>query len=290
MKAKRQVLIWILLAVVGLCVVAVGIAPVRRHLASTARAVRSISKAVLDRSRVRADSRGNYTNVVFLHHSVGHNLIRQGRLRERLRQAGFDLYDQDYNNLGLFRPDGTPAGYGYNVPGDNTNPEGLLRVFKQKRYGLPWNTLSGFFQHEVIVLKSCYIAVQYLTAADTEAQKSSYRQIRDHLARHPDKLFVILTSPPANPAETDAYSASQARVLADWLQSEEFQAGTVNLYVFDLFAFFAENNPDSPGYNMLRREFRWGQDSHPNQLANESLSPVLADFIVKSVESFRKRK
>src|SRR3954463_11479008 len=40
------------------------------------------------------------SNVIFLHHSVGSNLISQGDLRALLTGRGYELYDQGYNEQG----------------------------------------------------------------------------------------------------------------------------------------------------------------------------------------------
>ena len=64
---------------------------------------------MLDSRRVRSYSQGDYTNLVFLHQSTGANLIREGQLRQRLAEAGLQLWDQGYNYLQLTDPQGNPA-------------------------------------------------------------------------------------------------------------------------------------------------------------------------------------
>jgi hypothetical protein len=262
----------------------------RSRVAGAARSAHSLIKAVSNSGRVRGDGHGNYTNVVFLHHSVGQNLIQGGRLRELLTQAGFDFYDHGYNSTGLVRPDGTPAGYSYDVPGDDTDPAGLARIFEQRLYRLPLNTWSALLQHEVIVVKSCFLAIWTLSDDGLERQKADYLRMGDVMDRHRDKLFIILTSPPANPAENDVAAAARARALSEWLQSEEFRAGRPNIHVFDLFSLLAENDPALPDYNMLRASYRQGRDSHPNLPANQTIAPILAEFIAESAKSYRAQK
>ncbi len=240
-------------------------------------------KAVFDRDRVLRDNEGNYTSLFFLHHSVGQYLIDQGLLRERLREAGFDLYDQSYNRTGLFRPDGTPAGYCYFVPQNDTDPPGLLRIFRMHRYRLPLNALSGILQHEVILLKSCFTAVRSLSAADLERQKICYDEITRAMGRYPEKVFIILTSPPANPLDTDVQSAARARALADWLKSEESVTRHPNVYVFDLFDLLAGNDPTATDFNRLRSDYNEEGNSHPNRLANDTVALALVEFITDTV-------
>jgi hypothetical protein len=289
-RIARRLCLWLFVALIAVALVLILAAPVRRKALSAGRAILSVTKAVADGNRVRERSRGNFTNVIFLHHSVGHELIRQGRLRERLAGTGFDFYDHHYNGIGLTRPDGTPAGYSYNIPADNTNPDGLLRIFEQSVHRLPLNALSGLLQHEVILVKSCFIAIQTLNKDDVEKQKTAYLRIRKRMGQYPEKLFIILTSPPANPAETDVGSAARARSLSAWLQSDEFRTGSENLRVFDLFGLLAENNPEAPDYSMLRSKYRTGADSHPNLAANEAIGPILAEFILQAANNFQERK
>src|SRR5262245_61826610 len=47
-----------------------------------------------DSDTVRGYSRGQFTNVVFLHRSVGHNLIEQGNVRPLFAAAGYSFWDQ----------------------------------------------------------------------------------------------------------------------------------------------------------------------------------------------------
>jgi len=78
---------------------------------------------------------GDYTNVVFLHHSTGANLIAEGNVRPLLTELGYQFWDHGYNQAGLVRPDGTRTGAGYRIPGmlwrGNTDVDGLAELFSQ---------------------------------------------------------------------------------------------------------------------------------------------------------------
>ncbi len=253
-----------------------------------ARVTLDTTRAVLDSRRVRSYSQGDYTNLIFLHQSTGANLIREGQLRQRLAEAGLQLWDQGYNYLQLTGPQGSPAGYSYSVPNDQTDPTALSRIFSQREYPLPLNTLSGLLQHEVILLKSCFDPTSHIESeAKLEEYKAAYRIIRQRISQHPEKLFIIITQPPLNPAETDTAQAKRARQLADWLDSQEFKGGLKNLYIFDLFDRLASADGNGPEANMLRPEYRNGSDSHPNTNANEDIAPEVASFIEQAVADFR---
>ncbi|MDW8068899.1 MAG: hypothetical protein RML46_08305 [Anaerolineae bacterium] len=232
---------------------------------------------------------GNFTNVIFLHHSVGRNLIHQGGVRERLTEAGFHFWDHDYNWEGLTRPDGTLAGYSYGIPGDNTDPDGLARLFSQPVFPWPINAFSGLLQHEVIIIKSCFPNSNIQSDEQFREMQGYYLKMRERMGRFPNRLFIIVTTPPLNPAETTPEAAARARALSRWLQSDEFLAGHPNVAVFDLFGLLAEDDPAAPDFNMLRREYREGTDSHPNRFANETIGPIFAEFIIRIAREYNDR-
>lgn len=254
---------------------------------SRIRFVSSLGRAVFDSRSVSGYRCGDFANVVFLHHSTGHNLIEQGGVRERFSEAGYDFWDHGYNSQGLRRPDGNSTGYSYNVPDDNTDPDGLARIFAQNVYKLPANAFSGLLQHEVIAFKSCFPVSNITSDEQLEEYKSYYLAMRDVMDGHPNMVFIVVTPPPLNPAATDSEAAARARAFADWLKSDEYLSDHPNVFTFDFFDYLAEDDPTSPDYNMLREAYREGSDSHPNQSANETIGPLFVDFIVGAAQSYR---
>jgi hypothetical protein len=257
-------------------------------LRSLPRTILSTILAVRNREKVARYNRGEYTDIIFLHHSTGNNLIEQGGVRELFTQVGYHFWDQSYNAQGLRDPDGNLTGYAYTVPGDNTDPDGLARVFRQKVYDLPINALSGLLQHEVIIIKSCFAPGNQIASDEQlEQLKQYYLGMREKMSQYPGKIFVIVTTPPLNPAETNPQEARRARLLANWLKSDEFLFGQSNIFVYDLFDQLAERSPSSPEVNMLRQEFRTGTDSHPNMVANQEIAPAFVDYIIKVIQIYR---
>jgi hypothetical protein len=256
-------------------------------LKETARIAFRTGMGVLRRGEVQASTRGEYTNVFFLHHSVGNNLINQGNLREQFQQAGIDFWDQGYRYDGMRGPDGQDTGFWYPVPGDNTDPDGLARVFAQQPRRLPVNALSGLLQHEVIIFKSCYPNSSINGPEQLASLQQMYLGMRATIEQHPDRIFILLTTPPLNPAETQLEQARYARALSEWMLSDEFVGDLENLYVFDFYSLLAENDPASAEYGMLRAAYRNGADSHPNAAANQAIAPVLVDFVLTSIQAYR---
>ena len=174
--------------------------------------IASVAQASLGSRSTVSQSHGDFTNVFFLHHSVGRNLIEQGDVRNRLTEAGFEFWDQGYNWEGVRNPDGSHASYSYVVPEDNTDPHGLAEIFSQREYRLPLNTLSGLLQHEVIAFKSCFPVSAILSDEQLAAYKSDYLSIRDVMDQHRDRIFIVVTQPPLNPADTSSETASRSGV------------------------------------------------------------------------------
>jgi hypothetical protein len=225
-------------------------------------------------------------NILFLHHSVGVGFIRDGNLRQLLREEGYQLWDQGYRGDQLAGPDGALLGFSYNIPADNTDPDGFHALFSQKKYDLPLNGFSQVMRHDIIVLKSCYPVSYINDDAKLKEYQGYYLGIRDVMDQHPEKLFIILTQPPLNPAATDEPIAQRARELANCLESKDFSAGHQNIAVFDLFDLLAEPDQSRPDANMLREAYRQWEDSHPNAEANTLAAQLIADFISEKAAAF----
>jgi len=235
------------------------------------------------------ESDGRFTNVIFLHHSTGSNLIAEGNVRPRLTELGYQFWDHGFNQGGLVRPDGTPAGAGYRIPGamgrGNTDVDGLAGLFSQPVTDPPSNAFSRLLQHEVIVFKSCFPNSAIKSDRMREDFQAWYLDIRDVVDQHPDRIFILVTSPPLHPLATNPDEAARARTIADWLKSDAYLEGHANLFVFDFFDLLAD-----PETNTLRAEYQPDADdsnSHPNRLANETIGPLFVGFIHEAVQTYR---
>jgi hypothetical protein len=220
--------------------------------------------------------------VIFLHHSTGANLIGQGGVRERLTDLGYEFYDHGYNGDGLVLADGEWTGTNFDVPDDNTNPDGYANIFAQPLDDPPDNTFSHLMEYDVIAFKSCF-PVSLIESDDQLAEyESYYLSIRDRMDEYPDKIFIVVTQPPEIPNDTDSEAAGRARAFADWLASDEYLSGHPNVFTFNFFDLLA-----NPSDNMLRAEYRTDEwDAHPNELANQTIGPQFADFIDQAVRTY----
>lgn len=219
--------------------------------------------------------------IVWLHHSCGQNLIEQGGVREGLTALGYEFYDHGYNDEGLRLADGSYAGRNFDVPGDNTDPDGLAEIFGQPLHDPPDNTFSYLMQYDVIAFKSCYPVSNIGSDEQLAEYQAYYLTIRARVAQHPEKLFVDVTQPPQVPGSSDRDEARRARALADWLNSGQFLGGQPNLVTFDFFGHLAADD------NFLRREYRVdNQDAHPNERANREIGPRFVEFLDQAIQSF----
>jgi len=279
---RRSALVWIIVVVLIM-----GLIGGAWQSRSRIRSVYHLSRTLLNSGSMQ--NKGDFTNIIFIHHSTGRNLIAQGNVRALFTEAGYDFWDHDYNHIGLTRPDGTRAGYSYNIPDDNTNPDGFANLFAQPIRHPPTNAFSAIMQHEVIIFKSCFPVSNISDQDELEAYQHYYLSIRDVIDQHPDHIFIALTPPPLVPESTTPENATRAREFANWLKSDEFLAGHYNLYTCDFFDLLAGDDPSAPDYNMLRVEYRPAikGDSHPNALANETIGPQFVEFVIHAVEHYR---
>jgi hypothetical protein len=231
-------------------------------------------------------------SVLFIHHSVGESLIKDGAVREILTEAGFNFWDHDYNDpkIGLRNEKGLPSGC-YCIPDDNTDPDGLAALFQLDPKAD--NALNKILtNHDVIIFKSCFPTSQVLEdnpiidSRDPKRKslsnyKRHYLRVREAVDSHPDKIFILVTQPPLHPNATNQYEARRAKQLVEWFKSDEFIGDRKNLFVFDYFSLLAD-----PRTNTLKREYQIDQqssESHPNILAQMQIGPRFADFIINTV-------
>ncbi len=241
-----------------------------------------------------ATAQGAFTNVIFLHHSTGEALINEGHVREGLTALDYRFWDHGYNGDGLRLPNGEYAGYNYNIPDDNTDPDGLAVIFAQPLLSdpghphVPPNAFTGLMRHEVIAFKSCFPASDIWDDMQLEEYKSYYRSIRVRADQYPNRIFIAFSTPPLHPCSTAPDRAARARAFANWLKSDEYLAGHPNLFCFDFFDLLAESDSRRSDYNMLRAAYRpSGCDSHPNELANRTIGPIFVNFVDQAVRSYR---
>ncbi|MCD6359260.1 MAG: hypothetical protein J7M38_00255 [Armatimonadetes bacterium] len=231
------------------------------------------------------------TNLFFLHHSTGEGFVVEGDMRgwiagyNAAHGTHYELWDHGYNYQGLRDPSGTWVGMNYNIPDDNTDPDGLHTLWTTN------NTARATImqRHQVIAFKSCFPASAIPDAATLNQYKQWYLDMRTYFDAHPEKLFVVMSTPPLHRLSTNTTEADNARAFADWLKSADYLDGHANVVCFDLFDMLARADDGSATRNMLRYDYEQSHsdgDSHPNTAANQVVGPALAEFMVNAAAAY----
>ena len=159
-------------------------------------------------------------------------------------------------------------------------------------------------EYDVIILKHCYPGADVLEDTGSpniasarkspENYKLQYRALRELMDDYGDTQFIVWTLAPRHRLSTSTSNATRARAFVDWVRSEwltEDGHSHPNIAVFDFWGYAAEENDGtSTGQgpvNTLRYEYEKrhdDEDSHPNILANETIGPLFAEFIVNTIE------
>lgn len=200
-------------------------------------------------------------SILFIHRSVGQNLLDDGRLAIELeaaaKNAGISVDFSDINNNNE-----------HTIPGIDTKPHHYLDFFSRK--ALP---------NDLVIIKSCYPNNAIKSNKDLEQIKKTYKElVRKYLENSKGRL-LILTTPPLRPICTSNAEAGRARRLATWLSNEAFDK---RVKVFNLYDLLAE--PDNSGKaNTLRKMYRkllpW--DNHPNKKASRTISAMLTKTVIE---------
>lgn len=217
--------------------------------------------------------------ILFIHHSVGRYLIRDGGLRDllaaqtRLPGVTVELWDHDYNKLGLTDGQGHQLETAFPLPGDDTDPSALARLFAGGDAEAA-AARGKMLEFDLIAMKSCYPNSAIRSDADMDALKMVYAGLLGSLSALPGYRFLLLTSPPLAPLRTKGDDGHRARNVADWLVAEA--DGIPNVRVFDLFDRLAAGRADRHA-DRLARPYRrlLPVDSHPNVRAGREIGPAV---------------
>lgn len=228
--------------------------------------------------------------VLFIHHSVGGNLINQGNLREELRKLNpnIELWDHGYSlypflffskilgritfRTGLSDKQGKMVGKDYKITLSNNSPKEYAEIFSRN----PNNyTLQSILSYDIIAFKNCFPTTHITSDAQLQKDMEYYRSIRKSLSDYPNKKFIILTPPPVRKEVTTIENARRAKMLVTWLISKDFLEDSKNIYVFDFFTLLADLD------GLLKQEYTplMPIDSHPNRKANKTIAPIFAKFV-----------
>lgn len=193
---------------------------------------------------------------LFIHRSVGKNLLNDGRVYENVNKLHLEDYNQNSDELG----DGTTSQkMGFIFPGNDTTPESYATLFScDTEFG---EIRDFILSYEIIIIKSCYPNSNLKSDEELESVKDHYRSITRFFTEYPDKKLLLLTSPPLRKLMTTSPAAHRAKSLSEWLMAQDFAP---NIEVLDFYGYLTDD------LGTLKRAY--GRllpfDSHPNKQAS----------------------
>ncbi|MCA9349138.1 hypothetical protein KC878_03265 [Candidatus Saccharibacteria bacterium] len=208
---------------------------------------------------------------LFIHRSVGNNLINDSRLYNRLYKSNAGQFADYDNNTGILRTISSSLKLGLSFPNNNTRPVDYALLFSElgaKEYSELYKLVMSY---DRIIIKSCYPNSNIKNDQELQQIKDYYLRIKKHFTKT-KKQLIIMTSPPLRPSSTSSENAARARKLANWLAGQKFGK---NIGVFDFFDLLANKQ------NYLKREYRrliW-LDNHPNKRAAIEIAPKFIEVL-----------
>lgn len=231
--------------------------------------------------------------ILFIHHSTGGNMLREGNIRNIFysKTKGIEFWDHSYNLVhpfpkffaqhphlrGLSDPKGCYTGIDYKIKLGNDNPGDYEAIFTKdptKDY-----TLKSILGYDIIIFKNCYPTTRIDSDQRLERYKKHYLVMRDVFDKHKDKTFILFTPPPLRKERTKSEYAQRAQEFAKWLSSEKYTKGHPNIHVFNFFDLLAGED------GTLRRDYcrKLPWDSHPNKKANIEIGLKFVNYIVNNL-------
>ncbi len=198
------------------------------------------------------------TTALFIHHSVGSQIIQEGGLRQKLSAAvpSVELWDHGYNQPGLADGSGSPLGTAFPIPDDNTDPGGLLAILQGITAGEPWAERARAF--DVLILKSCFPNNAIGSEAAATSLKALYQEIRE-VALAMTQAVLLVSSPPLVLDATRPGQPARAADIAGWLGAQWTGPNLGYANIFDVLTYRS-----GPAAGTLRLRYRRvrPRDSH----------------------------
>lgn len=235
--------------------------------------------------------------IIFLHHSTGGGVYQQGNVVQwfqtynKQNGTSYSITERSYPN--------TPYPW-ENYPYDYWN---LWINGACNNNNASVECIDKITQNfDVIIFKHCYPGADVLAdqgnasvgskRKSLENYKLQYRALRTLMDSYPNNKFIVWTLAPLHRNATTVENASRARQFVEWVKNEwltEDQKSHPNIYVFDFFGLAAELSatPINGKTNCLQylyEDSHSGSDSHPNSLANKTIGPLFAQFVVDAIQ------
>lgn len=236
---------------------------------------------------------------IFLHHSTGNGVWNGGK--------GIAQYISEYNEKNgtnisvheLSYPSGTYPWENYPYDYWNLWINGSCQQNVPERECL--NNLCS--KYKLIIFKHCFPGAgiqaengnpNVKSPAKTLGNyKAQYRALLKLMDSFPDNKFLIWTLAPLHRNATNNNEATRAKEFVDWVNNiwlKEDGKPHPNIYIFDFFLLAAEQSlfPVLGNTWCLKYSYEGdhnGNDSHPNNVANDFIAPLFAEAIIKCFQN-----
>ncbi len=249
--------------------------------------------------------------LIFIHHSTGENWLSDynGGLGLALRDNNYFASDTNYGwgPADVDTPDGTigdhtDIGHWYNWFSGPNRAGYLSALYAENEQRSDYSRLGANpgGENQIIMFKSCFpnsnlrgsindpipaISANPLRGRDSgwddhtiSNAKGIYISLLDYFATRPDKLFVLIVSPPLVPNETSTETGANARVLSNWLVNDWLKNYTQkNVFVFDFFNILTSNGGSTTTNDFGRADgnhhrFQNGAIQHIQTVSNDRSS------------------
>lgn len=217
--------------------------------------------------------------VLFIHRSVGQNMLEDSKLRYKLEDEGVQLYDVNANKCRFTNSEGFIEESPFPVKESKTDPEDLAEFFSKAQIGGYESALNRF---NCIIIKSCYTANSLKTDKRLDSQIKAYASIKNYIENHGSQNFIVCTSPPRTQICTTAKAAKRAKAIQNWI-IENFNP-LPNTEVLDIFGVLTSER------GVLDKKYcRFAfYDQHPNREGSLLIATKL-EKMLKSLCQSRKK-
>lgn len=266
-----------------------------------------VASASASASGARPKAPGETVKLIFIHHSTGEAWLNDdnGRLGIALKNNRYFVSDTNYGWGPDAIGDRTDTGHWWTWFRSPKSDAYLNALYRESEQHSSYSRLSvdPGGENKIIMFKSCFpnsaISGRPGSAPKTGSNplrgqgvgsqmnvanvKGIYNDILKYFAQHPEKLFVLIVSPPLARDATTPGNAANARAVANWLTTKWLaNYDGNNVAVFDFYNVLTSNggnpNKNDRGKNRGNHHRWWkGHIQHSRTVANNYLAYKTGD-------------
>jgi len=226
---------------------------------------------------------GNWTKIIFLHHSTGKNIWDGGVI------DFFVDYNQKNNVSYCIREQDFPK---QNPYGWNNYPFDYWNIWINNAGNEPYKdepTLEMIVdQYDMVIWKHCFpvASIQENTGnpdigsqvKSLENYKVQYQALKEKMKQFSQKKFIVWTIPALVKNATTEEEALRAQEFYNWVKNEWDEKGD-NIFLWDFYELETE------GGLYLKEDYAKGsENSHPNENFSKTVAPYFGQRIVDVIE------